>query len=53
MDEYEESQDCTFEITSGGVVRDRFSYFGPYDAGMELAKLRAARFDSPAIHVEI
>ena len=51
--EYEESQDYTFEITSDGIVRDRFWFYGPYSAGMECAELRAARFDSPAIHVEI
>jgi hypothetical protein len=51
--EYEESRDYTFEITSDGVVKDRFWFYGPYSAGMELAELRAARFDNPFIHVEI
>jgi hypothetical protein len=51
--EYEESQDYVFEaVDATGTVRDRFSFYGPYDAGMELARKRGALYDAVAIHVE-
>ena len=53
MSEYEESQDYVFEATdASGTVRDRFSFYGPYSAGMELARRRGELYVAVAIHVE-
>ena len=50
---YEESGDYVFEaVDATGTVRDRFSFFGPFTAGMELAVRRGALYDAVVIHVK-
>ena len=50
---HEESQDYVFEaVDASGTVRDRFSFYGPYSAGYELAQQRGALYGAVAIHVE-
>ena len=49
--DYEESQDCVFEaVDATGTVRDRFSFYGPFSAGYELAGQRGALYGAVAIH---
>jgi hypothetical protein len=49
-----ESGDYVFVlVTADGTVKDRFSFYGPYDAGYELAQQRGALYDAPIIHIEV
>ena len=50
---YEDSDEYTFELVGeGGKVKDRFWFYGPYSAGLELAEKRAALKGARYINVE-
>lgn len=49
---YEPSKGYVFEITDkDGRIRDRFSFYGPFSAGHELAERRAALYGAGVIWI--
>lgn len=49
---YEDSDDYVFILRDDSGERDRFSFYGPYSAGLELAEKRARLHGAKYIHVE-
>lgn len=50
MTEYEESRDYVFKCwRPNGQVADRFTFYGPFGAGYELARRRSELCDAPVI----
>ena len=47
---HEPSKAYIFEArTADGTLKDRFSFYGPFSAGFELATKRGALYDAPYI----